>query len=144
MLGRLFRRLRDDRQLQTSAEGLSDLSDRHALFGDGVIPRSRSSLLERQSVQLSACKPVHCRPTVASGTHISRNTRLASQGNEICDQALLDRIMDLRKANHPHVHTAGQRRCRGYFRRCSGMRVIWIEVIFGRRLAGRRRTHSSP
>ena len=41
MLGRLLGRHGDHRHLQAPADCLSDLSQRHALFGDRVIPGAR-------------------------------------------------------------------------------------------------------
>jgi hypothetical protein len=43
--------LGDDRHVQTLADCLSDLPERHTLFGDRVIPGSRTGLLQREPVE---------------------------------------------------------------------------------------------
>ncbi len=37
----------DNRHVQAPADGLGDVANRHALFGDRMIPGSRLTLLER-------------------------------------------------------------------------------------------------
>jgi hypothetical protein len=66
MRGCLLGGFGDDRNFQTPADCLSDLSERHALFADGVIPGSRLGLLESQSVEAGSIEHVHCgRPPTA-------------------------------------------------------------------------------
>src|SRR5271170_3602844 len=45
MVGRLREGLGDDRHLQAASDDLGDISKRHALFADRVIPGSRRGLL---------------------------------------------------------------------------------------------------
>ena len=51
MLRCFFLRHGDDRHVQALADNLSDLSNRYALFADGVISRTRFTLLEHQPVE---------------------------------------------------------------------------------------------
>jgi len=50
----LFRRHRDDRHFQTSANDFRDHSDRHALFGDRVIPGAGLPLFQGQPARAGA------------------------------------------------------------------------------------------
>ena len=82
MLGSLLGGLGDDRHVQAPADYVSDLSQRHALFGDRVIPRSRGALLKREPVEGGSIEPVHRGPAVEPVAHIRRNTLLASHTDE--------------------------------------------------------------
>ena len=82
MVGCLLGGLGDDRHLQAAADCVSDVSKRHALFGDRVIPGSRSSLLKRQPVEVGSIEQVHRGPAVEPVADIRRDTLLASY----CDQ----------------------------------------------------------
>jgi hypothetical protein len=48
VVGGLLRGLADDRHVQASADYVSNVSNRHALVGDRVIPGSRGTLLKRK------------------------------------------------------------------------------------------------
>ena len=78
MLGCLLRGFGDDRYVQSSADCLCDLPQRHALFGDRVIPGPCGTLLHRQPVERGSIEHVHCRPAVAPIADVRRDTFLTS------------------------------------------------------------------
>jgi hypothetical protein len=64
--------------------------------------------------------------------------------DERSDEALFDRVVDLRKAHHRYVYAT---LCHGspcYFRSFTRVRVVGIEDVFSRGLAWNSVPHSSP
>ena len=59
VLGRLFGRLRDDRNVQAPADHLGDLLERHALFGDRMEGAPLRAALEREPIDAGGVEPVH-------------------------------------------------------------------------------------
>src|ERR1700683_1037245 len=132
VLARLLRRLGDDRHLQPPADYLSDLSQRHYIFSNRVIPDSFriffGRLLQRQPVETRGIKSMRRRPAIEAIAHISRDALLARQSDQVSDKPLLDWIVDLRKAHYRNPHT---RRCHGSCRLLrSGTRNRRIGRIF--------------
>src|SRR5437016_2660063 len=113
MLGCLLGGFGDDRYVQAAADCLSDLSQRHAFFGDRVIAGSRGTLLQHESVEMGRIEPVHGGPAVEPVADKRRDTFLASKSDQIGDEALLVSVMDLREAHHRRAYaTLDQRSCR--------------------------------
>src|SRR5208337_1149825 len=56
--------LADDRYVQSAADHASDVSERHAPFGDPMVAGSCGTLLERQPEEMRSIKPVHGGPAV--------------------------------------------------------------------------------
>ena len=79
MAGRLLRGLGDDRHVQAAADDLGDLSERHALVGDRVIPGPRRALLQRQPEETGRIEPVHRGPAVEPVAHVRRNALLPAR-----------------------------------------------------------------
>jgi hypothetical protein len=46
------------------ADDLGDVSNRHALFGNAVIPGARGTVLQRQPEEMGSIEPVHRGPAV--------------------------------------------------------------------------------
>jgi hypothetical protein len=105
---RLLGGFRHGWHLQAAADGVGDFPDRHALFGDRMIPGASFLLLERQPVEAGGIEDVDSRPTVESIGHIRRHSLLASQRDGVGDEALLDGVVDLGKANDRHAHATLQ------------------------------------
>ncbi|MDB6045180.1 MAG: hypothetical protein JWM63_3731 [Gammaproteobacteria bacterium] len=51
--------LADDRHVQAAADHASDVSERHTLVGDPVIPGSCGTLLEYEPVEMGSIEAVH-------------------------------------------------------------------------------------
>jgi hypothetical protein len=100
MVGCLLPGLADDRDVQAPADCVSDVSELQPLFGDCVIPGSRRCLLKRQPVDAGSVEEVRSGPAVEPVTHKRRDTLLASDIDQVGDQALLDSVVDLREAHH--------------------------------------------
>src|ERR1700722_12058038 len=116
VLTRLLRGFGDHRHFQTAADGLGDFSERDALFRDCVIATSGKSFFrpfpQRQPVQMGTIQPVHGGPAVEAVADIRGDTFLASQSDQVSDQALLDRVMHLRKPHYRNAHALrSHRRC---------------------------------
>ena len=69
--------LGDDRHVQAAADSFSDLAERYTLFGHRMIPGSRRTLLERQSVESGRIENAHRRPATEPVAHVRRDTLLA-------------------------------------------------------------------
>jgi hypothetical protein len=82
MLGRLLRRLADDRHVQTASDHTGDFAERHALFGNGMIHAASGTLLEHQSIELRRIEPVHRGPPVASLADIGGGTLVAGDADQ--------------------------------------------------------------
>jgi hypothetical protein len=97
--------LGDDRHIQVAADDVSDVSKRHALFGDPVIPGSRRTLLKRQPEEMRSIESVHRGPAVEPVADKRRDTLLASQSDHVGDEALLHSVVDRwRQAHHRRAH----------------------------------------
>ena len=71
------------------------------------------------------------RPAVASLTYVCRHSLLAGHLDHVGDQALLDRVVDLGKAHHRHVHSAPRHGSACDFRAFTRIWVVGIEMILG-------------
>src|SRR6202034_165735 len=89
----------DHRRLQPAANDFSNLPHRYSLFGDCIVPAASFVLLERQPVEMGDIENVRRRPTIDSLAYVRRDSLLASHLNRIGDEALLDRVVDLRKTD---------------------------------------------
>src|SRR6266566_4559579 len=74
--------LGDDRHVQTTADHVSDVSERHALIRDPMIPGSCKILLKHEPVKMSSIEPVHRGPAVKPVTDICRNALFACDADE--------------------------------------------------------------
>ena len=111
MLACLLGRFGNHRHLQTPADCLGDLSDRHALFGDRVIPGSRGTFLKNEPVETGGIEQVHRGPAIESFADIRRNALLASDRDRVGDEPMLESVVNLRKTHHQNTHAT--RRDRG-------------------------------
>src|ERR1035441_4117993 len=68
---------------------------------------------------------------VASLTYVCRHSLLAGHLDRVGDQALLDRVVDLGKAHHRHVHSAPRHGSSCDFRAFTRIWVVGIEMILG-------------
>jgi hypothetical protein len=79
VMGCLFRGLRDDGNLETTADGLRDLSHRHALFRDRFIAGERGTFLQRQPVEAGGIDAVSRGPAIATLPDIGGDALLEGQ-----------------------------------------------------------------
>jgi hypothetical protein len=86
--GRLFGRLRDDRNVQTAAEHLGDRLERHALFGNGMEVALRAAL-EREPLDAGGVEAVHGRPAILSLANIGRHALLARDSDKDRHEAVI-------------------------------------------------------
>ena len=93
-----------------------DVAHRHAFLGDGVVPRVRLGLLDRQPVEAGDVEDMRRRPAVASVADIGAQALLAIDRDRRGDQPLLHRVVDLRQADHRHVDPVRGDRCGRLFR----------------------------
>ncbi len=102
-----------------------------------MIPRAFLQLLQRQPVETSRIENVHRRPAVATITHIGGYALLASEFNGISDEPLLDGVVNLGKAHHPHAQALCRERSRRQLRGHARNRVGAIRRILLCRRAAR-------
>ena len=102
----LFLRNGNDGHIQPTADSGGDVFERHALFGDGVVPGSRCAFLQREPVEPGDIRHMRGRPAVLTIANVRRDSLSASHRNQRRDQALLYRVVDLRQAHHRGVHSA--------------------------------------
>src|SRR5882757_7367227 len=95
----------DHGHLQAPADNLSDLPHRYSFFSDRVVPAARFALLQRKPVEVGNIENMHRRPAIESLANVSRCSLFTGHLDRIGDEALLDRVVDLRKTHHRHVHT---------------------------------------
>src|ERR1700683_3327690 len=105
---RLLRRLGNDRHLQPPADYLSDFSQRPSLFSNRVITDSFRIFFGRlpkpEPVERRDIKSMRRRPAIEPIAHVSRDTLLARQSDQVSDKPLLDWVVDLRKPHHRDAH----------------------------------------
>ena len=95
---RFLRRYRFHRNLQSPANGLSNVTRGYAFFTHGVIFCAGLVLVPDKPIEPRDIGDVRRRPAILSFTDISRYAFLACHGDQISDKPLLDRIMNLGKA----------------------------------------------
>jgi hypothetical protein len=86
--------LGDDRQVQAPADHASDVSERHTLFGDPLIPGSCGTLLQHEPVEMSSIEPVDRGPAVEPVAHIRRNAPLPRATDQERNEAVIPVAMD--------------------------------------------------
>jgi hypothetical protein len=96
---------------------------------------------QRKPVETGNIENMRRRPAIESLADVRRDSLLTSHLDRVGDEALLDRVVDLRKTHHRHVHTTLRTAAPGDFR-SAGIRVVGIEVVFGRGLTWRSVPHS--
>ena len=106
MTGSLFGGQGHDRDFQTSTDRFCNLSNRHTLFCDCVIPRPSGSFFKRQPIEGRCVEPMHCGPAVETGADIGRDSLLASERNHVGGQALLVSVVNLWDAHDQRTHAA--------------------------------------
>src|SRR5580700_1795733 len=139
---RFLLREADDGHLQASANDFSDLPHQYSLFSDRVVPAARFVLLERQPVETGNIENVRRRPAIESLANVRRGPLFTGHLDRVGDEALLDRVVDLRKTHHRHVHTTLQYSSASNFRQPARIRVVGIEVVFGCGLTWNSVSHS--
>ena len=139
MLGCLLRRFANDRHIQVPADYISDVSERHALFGDAMIPGSRGTLLKHEPVKMSSIEPMHRGPAVEPIAYLDRNALLTCNADENRNEAMITIAMDRwRKAHHRHAHTTRCHRKSGLFRDTGNCRTGRRRSFFGNEAAWRK------
>src|SRR5690349_23139539 len=106
----------DRRHLQASATDFGDLPHRYSLFSDRVVPAASLILLQRKPVETSNIEDMRRRPAIESFANVRRGTLFTGHVDRVGDEALLDRVMDLRKTHYRHVYTTLQHGSTGDFR----------------------------
>ena len=71
------------------------------------------------------------RPAIESLANVCRGPLFTGHLDRVGDEALLDRVEDLRKTHHRHVHTTLRHGSPCYFRSFTRIRVVGIEMVFG-------------
>src|SRR4051812_22490604 len=114
MVGCFFGRFADNRNVQTSADDLGDLSSRYALIGDAMISGCKGPLLNREPVQMSSIEPVHCGPAITTVAHVRRNTFLTRDVDQAWHETVITLAVDRwGKPQHQCADSAGsERKCR--------------------------------
>src|SRR5579862_5099081 len=98
----------DHGYLQTFADYFSDLPHRYSFFSDRVVPAASLVLLQRKPVETSDIEVMRRRPAIESLANVRRGPLFTGHLDRVGDEVLLDRVVDLRKTHHRHVHTALQ------------------------------------
>src|SRR5437763_1184505 len=105
VVGRLLGSLADDRHVQPAADDACDLVEWHSLVGDRVIPGSRRTLLQGESVDTGGIEPVDGRPAVEPIPHIGRDALFPRKTDEVRNEAVITVSMNRwRKAYDGYVH----------------------------------------
>ena len=112
MLGRLFRRLRDDRNIQAAADHLRDLLERHAFFGDGVKRAALRAALEREPKDASRIEPMHGRPAVVPVADIGGDALFAREIDQARHEAVIAVAMNRRRQAGPPLRARRARPAR--------------------------------
>src|SRR5258708_38256164 len=141
---RFLLREADHGHLQASANDFSDLPHRYSLFSDRVVPAASFVLLQRKPVETGNIENMRRRPAIESLANVRRGSLFTSHLDRVGDEALLNRVVDLRKAHHRHVHTTLRHGSPGDFRQSTRIRVAGIEMVFGRGLTWNSVPHSGP
>src|SRR5258708_39697142 len=104
MSRRFLLREADHGHLQASANDFSDLPHRYPLFSDRVVPAARFALgfvpFQRKPVEMGNIENMRRRPAIESLANVRRSSLFTGQSDRVGDEALLDRVMDLRKTHH--------------------------------------------
>src|SRR5579872_6876948 len=131
MSPRFLLRDADHRHLQASANDFGNLPHRHSLFSDRVVPAASLVLFQRKPVEMSHIEDMRRRPAIESLANVRRGPFITGHLDRVSDEALLDRVVDLRKTHHRHVHTTLQYSSASDFRQPARIRVVGIEMVFG-------------
>jgi hypothetical protein len=99
MAGSLFWCDGDQRHMQASTNGLSDVSDSYRLFRDRMIPGAGFTLLQRQAVQMGSIEAVRRRLTVETVADERQNTLFADNMDRISNKPLFNRVMRCDETN---------------------------------------------
>src|SRR5580692_2486797 len=121
----------DHGYLQAIANDFSDLPHQYSLFSDRVVPAARFALLECKPVEMGNIENMRRRPAIESFADVCRGPLFTSHPDEGGDEALLDRVVNLRKTHYRYIHTALRHGSAGDFRQSTRMRVVGIEMVFG-------------
>jgi hypothetical protein len=89
MLLGFLRSLAHHENVQPPTDDASDISERHALVRNPVIPDSRGTFLEHEPVKMRSVKPVYGGPTVGPVTHIGRGGLLTRLGDENRNETMI-------------------------------------------------------
>src|SRR6202021_2834547 len=88
------------RHLQASANNFRDVPDWYSFFCDRVVSGSCLPLLQGEPVETGRVEDVSCGPAVAPVAYVRGDAFFASHRYCIGDKALLDRVVNLRKAHN--------------------------------------------
>jgi len=139
---RFLLREADHGHLRASADGFSDRPHRDALFSDRVVPAASFALLERKPVETGNIENMRGRPAIEALSDVRRGSLCTCRVDRVGDEALPDRVVDLRKTHDRHVHIARSHGRPGDLRCFPRIRVVEIEMVFGGGLTWKRSSHS--
>src|SRR5579872_267118 len=131
MSRRFLRREADHWHLQDAANDFSDLPHRYSFFSDRVVPAAGFVLLQSKPVEMGNIENMRRRPAIESLANIRRSSLFTGCVDRVGNEALLDRVVNLRKTHHRHVHTMLRHGSAGDFRHFTRIRVVGIEMVFG-------------
>src|SRR5260370_9262645 len=117
--------------LQASANDFSDLPHQYSLFSDRVVPAASFALLECKPVEMGNIENMRRRPAIESFADVCRGPLFTGHPDEGGDEALLDRVVNLRKTHYRYLHTALRHGSAGDFRQSTRIRVVGISMVFG-------------
>src|SRR5262249_27685244 len=113
-------RLADDGNVQTAADNVCQLSERHTLVSDAMVASSGRILFQSKSEQTCSIEPVHSRPAVEPVVDAGGDVPFSRYVDENRDQRVIAIAMDRgRKTNNRHAHLAHCRRICCLFGRCA-------------------------
>src|SRR5215468_6762871 len=113
-------RLADDGNVQTAADNVCQLSERHTLVSDAMVASSGRILFQSKSEQTCSIEPVHSRPAVEPVADVSRDLLFSCYVDENRHETVIAVTMNRRrKANNRHVDPAQGYRTGCIFGRCA-------------------------
>src|SRR5271170_22724 len=89
----LVRRYADGRDFQAAADDCSHLSNRYSLLGNCMVPASRYSLFQRESVETGDVEDVRGGPAIESVAEVRRDAFFAGYLDQVGDEPLFDRVV---------------------------------------------------
>ncbi len=103
----LFGRQRDQRNIEAGGYRLSDIPESNAWLANCMVGFATRSVLEHRCKYLRDIGDMRRRPAVIAVTDKAGTARSAGVFDVKSNEALLDRIVHLRKPDDPHIHARG-------------------------------------
>ena len=126
-----------DRQFQASTNSFRNIAHRNALFRDRVIFGPWLGPFDRQPVEARHVKKMRRRPAIESVSDIRAHALFTEHHDRRGDEALRNRVMDLREAHDRHIDPIRGDSGRRLFRGRAGMHVGSDgRIVFLGRLTG--------